>query len=69
LPAEALALLAKIDGVFDRLVNAREHVWSAEAVAEREEWATMRRLADQALQTLGWPQHDPDSPKDSAGEP
>jgi hypothetical protein len=66
LPVEALALLAEIDGVFDRMVNAREHAWSAEAVAEREEWSKMRRLADQALETLGWPQEG--SPTDTVRE-
>ncbi len=41
------------------MVDAHEHVWSAEGVAERQEWATMRRLAAQALQALGWPEGDP----------
>lgn len=66
LPAEGRALLSEIDGVFGRMVDAHEHVWSTEELAEREGWATMRHLAAQALQILGWPQEDPGSFKDGS---
>src|SRR5687768_1087240 len=56
--ADARAFLAEIDGVFGRMVDAHEHFRSAEGTAGREEWATMRHLAAQALQTLGWPEDD-----------
>ena len=59
LPPEGVAYLSEIDAVFDRMVDAHEHVWSAEVVAEREEWGNVRHLAARALQALGWPPEGP----------
>lgn len=54
LPPEGVALLSEIDGVFGRMVDAHEHVFSAEGVQESGDRLVLHRLAERALERLGW---------------
>lgn len=62
MPPEALVLLSEIDRVFNRMADAREHVWSGDADRESE-WAPVRDLAGRALERLEWPEEEPESPR------
>lgn len=66
LPHEGVGLLSEIDGIFGRMVDAHEHVWSAEGAHESGDWVALRGLAQRALERLGWPPENP-SPLEEDG--
>ena len=62
LPEGARESLYELDHALDEMVDAREHLFSAQGVAESVEWARIRVVAAEALRAIDWPEGEAGGP-------